>query len=141
MEAPAGRAMNSLGFAKVPADTRVVVAMSGGVDSSVTAAFFSQGYEVTGSPYSQTTALQSSQSACARELIFTMPHGVSPAWYPHYVMDYESRFHDQVMQVLPIAICGKRNPLCQVYQTVKFTGYWQLRELGAGVYRALCTAP
>ena len=85
MEVLAGSVMNSLGFAKAPADTRVVVAMSGGVDSSVTAALLhDQGYEVIGVTlqlYDHGVAVQA-KGACCAGIDIHDARTVSAAWYP-----------------------------------------------------------
>ena len=120
-------AVNSLGFAKPPADTRVVVAMSGGVDSSVTAALLhEQGYEVVGITlqlYDHGVAIQAKGACCAGADIHDARTVAGRLGIPHYVLDYEGRFHDQVMQDFADSYLRGETPIpcVRCNQTVKFT--------------------
>ena len=93
--------LNSLGFAKPPKMTRVVVAMSGGVDSSVVAAELAdQGYEVVGITlqlYDHGAALARKGACCAGRDIHDARRVAEEMGFPHYVLDYESRFRESVM--------------------------------------------
>ena len=138
MEVPAGSVMNSLGFAKAPADTRVVVAMSGGVDSSVTAALLhDQGYEVIGITlqlYDHGVAVQAKGACCAGIDIHDARTVSARLGIPHYVLDYESRFHNQVMQEFADSYLRGETPIpcVRCNQTVKFTDLLATaRDLGA----------
>ena len=137
-DASSDAAVNSLGFAKPPADTRVVVAMSGGVDSSVTAALLhEQGYEVVGITlqlYDHGVAIQAKGACCAGADIHDARSVAGRLGIPHYVLDYESRFHDQVMQDFADSYLRGQTPIpcVRCNQTVKFTDLLATaRELGA----------
>ena len=88
--------MNSLGFAKPPSETRVVVAMSGGVDSSVVAAHLAdQGYDVVGVTlqlYDHGAALAKKGACCAGIDIHDARRVAEERGFPHYVLDYENIF-------------------------------------------------
>jgi tRNA-specific 2-thiouridylase len=101
MALDADRSRNSLGFAKAPCDTRVVVAMSGGVDSSVVAAHLaSQGYDVVGVTlqlYDHGAALARKGACCAGVDIHDARRVAEELGFPHYVLDYENIFRDAVI--------------------------------------------
>ncbi|KXF90228.1 tRNA 2-thiouridine(34) synthase MnmA [Phaeobacter inhibens] len=93
--------LNSLGFAKPPAETRVVVAMSGGVDSSVVAAHLAdEGYDVVGVTlqlYDHGAALAKKGACCAGIDIHDARRVAEERGFPHYVLDYENIFKDAVI--------------------------------------------
>ena len=129
---------NTLHIAKAPADTRVVVAMSGGVDSSVTAALLvEQGYEVIGITlqlYDHGAAVQSKGACCAGADIHDARTVAASLGIPHYVLDYESLFRQQVMDDFADSYLAGHTPIpcVRCNQTVKFTDLLQAaRDLGA----------
>lgn len=93
--------INSLGFDKEPKDTRVVVAMSGGVDSSVVASLLhEQGYDVIGVTlqlYDHGAAIARKGACCAGQDIYDAKRVAEERGFPHYVLDYESKFRDSVI--------------------------------------------
>ena len=98
---PLDPALNSLGLPKAPADTRVVVAMSGGVDSSVVAAMLAdQGYDVVGVTlqlYDHGAALARKGACCAGRDIHDARRVAEAMGFPHYVLDYENVFRAAVI--------------------------------------------
>ena len=99
MNSPLNSPRNSLGIAKRPADTRVVVAMSGGVDSSVTAALLREaGYDVVGITlqlYDHGAAIGRRAPAAPARTSTTRGRWPTGIGIPHYVLDYESRFRSR----------------------------------------------
>jgi tRNA-specific 2-thiouridylase len=118
--------MNSLGFDKAPADTRVVVAMSGGVDSSVVAALLhEQGYDVIGVTlqlYDHGAATAQSKTCCAGQDIHDARRVAESCGFPHYVLDYESNFRDSVIEDFADSYLRGETPIpcVRCNQSVKF---------------------
>ena len=118
--------MNSLGLNKAPSDTRVVVAMSGGVDSSVTAAMLkAEGYDVVGITlqlYDHGAAIEKRGACCAGQDIYDARRVAEMMDFPHYVLDYESRFRDSVIDDFADSYLMGETPIpcVRCNQTVKF---------------------
>jgi tRNA-specific 2-thiouridylase len=129
---------NSLGLPKAPADTRVVVAMSGGVDSSVVAALLKdQGYDVVGVTlqlYDHGAALAKKGACCAGQDIHDARRVATEMGFPHYVLDYENAFRDAVIDEFADAYLAGATPVpcIRCNERVKFTDLLQTaRELDA----------
>nr|WP_010396703.1 tRNA 2-thiouridine(34) synthase MnmA [Paracoccus sp. TRP] len=107
--------VNSLGFAKPPAQTRVVVAMSGGVDSSVVAAMLAaQGYDVIGVTlqlYDHGAALAKKGACCAGQDIHDARRVAERIGFPHYVLDYENKFRESVIEEFADAYLAGATPV------------------------------
>ena len=136
--APYTGGLNSLGFNKAPADTRVVAAMSGGVDSSVVAAMLkAEGYDVIGITlqlYDHGAAIQKKGACCAGQDIHDARNVADQIGIPHYVLDYESRFREQVMEDFADTYLSGATPVpcIRCNQTVKFADLLKTaKDLGA----------
>ena len=112
---PLRPALNSLGFAKPASATRVVVAMSGGVDSSACAALLaSQGYDVVGVTlqlYDHGAALAKKGACCAGTDIHDARRVAESLGIPHYVLDYENRFKAAVIEDFADAYLAGATPV------------------------------
>ncbi|MEM1005043.1 MAG: tRNA 2-thiouridine(34) synthase MnmA [Pseudomonadota bacterium] len=144
--------LNSLGFAKSPSQTRVVVAMSGGVDSSVVAAYLAdQGYDVVGVTlqlYDHGSALAKKGACCAGIDIHDARRVAEERGFPHYVLDYENIFKDAVIDEfadsylagatpVPCIRCNERVKFKDLLETAKdleadcmATGHYIQRKMG-----------
>ena len=144
--------LNSLGFAKPESETRVVVAMSGGVDSSVVAAELArEGYDVVGVTlqlYDHGAALAKKGACCAGIDIHDARRVAEDMGFPHYVLDYENIFRDAVIDEfadsylagatpVPCIRCNERVKFKDLLETAKdldadcmATGHYIQRKMG-----------
>lgn len=129
---------NSLDLDGNPEDHRVVVAMSGGVDSSVVAGLLvREGFQVIGMTlqlYDHGEAVGRKGACCAGSDIHDARSVAERLGIPHYVLDYESRFQTGVIEAFADAYARGETPVPCIAcnQTVKFTDLLTAaRSLGA----------
>lgn len=130
--------LNDLDIAKPPSETRVVVAMSGGIDSSVVAALMkSRGYETIGITlqlYDHGAATHRAGACCAGRDIQDARNVAAHLGIPHYVLDYENRFREEVIDRFVESYAAGETPIpcVECNRTVKFRDLLAFaEELGA----------
>ena len=118
--------MNSIGIEKDPKDTTVVVAMSGGVDSSTVAGMMKRdGYKVIGITlklYDDTKQTAKSKQCCAGQDIMDAKRVASKLNIEHKILYYQSKFKQGVVDnfVESYLVGETPIPCVQCNQTVKF---------------------
>ena len=130
--------MEPQGFDKANSAIRIVVGMSGGVDSAVTAALLkAEGYDVVGITlqlYDHGQALAKKGACCAGQDIHDAARVAELLAIPHYVLDYETRFRQAVIDDFADTYLKGETPIpcVRCNQTVKFTDLLATaRDLGA----------
>ena len=118
--------MNSLGFDKNEKNTKVIVAMSGGVDSSVAAVKLKkEGYDVIGVTLRLYNQLNSSKSkSCCAGIDIDDAKKVAEQYnFPHQIFDYQDKFYDGVISNFVDSYANGETPVpcIQCNQTVKFS--------------------
>jgi tRNA-specific 2-thiouridylase len=129
---------NSLDLEGRPQDTRVVVAMSGGVDSSATAALLkAEGYDVVGITlqlYDHGAATHRKGACCAGQDIHDARDVAERIGIPHYVLDYEDRFRESVIDTFAASYASGETPVpcIECNRAIKFRDLLKTaRDLGA----------
>ncbi|CAA9307873.1 MAG: tRNA-specific 2-thiouridylase MnmA, partial [uncultured Microvirga sp.] len=132
--------LNSLDLPGEPSNTRVVVAMSGGVDSSVVAAMLKrQGYDVVGITlqlYDHGAAAHRKGACCAGQDIHDARRVAAAIGVPHYVLDYEQRFREEVIERFADSYLAGETPIpcVECNRSIKFNDLLKTAlSLGADV--------